>query len=44
MTIVLPIVFFAVCLGLFARRITNTHWIALACVISLLIAFQFLKS
>jgi hypothetical protein len=43
MTIVLPIVFFAVCLGLFARRITNTHWIALAGVISLVIAVQFLK-
>lgn len=44
MTIVLPIVFFAVVLGLFAKRITNAHWIALVCVISLVIAYQFLKS
>ena len=43
MTIVLPIVFFAVCLGLFAKRLTRTHWIALACVISLVIAVQFVK-
>lgn len=42
MTIVLPVVFFAVCLGLFAKRITNAHWIALVCVISLVIAKQFL--
>ena len=44
MTIVLPIVFFAVCLGLFSKRITNAHWIALACVISVVIAMQFVKS
>lgn len=44
MTIVLPIVFFAVLLGLFARRITNAHWVALACVISLVIAYQFVKN
>ena len=42
MTIVLPIVFCAVCLGLFAKRLTNAHWIALACVISLVLAKQFL--
>lgn len=44
MTIVLPIIFFAVCLGLFAKRITTTHWIALAGWISLIIAYQFLHS
>ncbi len=43
MTIVLPIVFFAACLGLFARRITQAHWIALAGWISLIIAWQFFK-
>lgn len=44
MTIVLPIVFCAVCLGLFVKRLTNAHWIALASVICLIIAVQFLKS
>ena len=43
MNIVLPIVFFAVCLGLFVKRMTNAHWIALASFISLVIAVQFLK-
>ena len=43
MTIVLPIVFTAVCLGLFVKRLTNAHWIALAFVICLVIAVQFLK-
>ncbi|MGI4789054.1 MAG: hypothetical protein ACRYFS_09415 [Janthinobacterium lividum] len=43
MTIVLPIVFFAVCVGLFAKRITNAHWITLACWISLIIAYHFFK-
>ncbi len=43
MTIVLPIVFFAACLGLFARRITATHWAILAFWIALVIAYQFLK-
>ena len=44
MSIVLPIVFFAVCIGLFAKRITNAHWIALVCLISFIIAYQFLKT
>jgi len=43
MTIVLPIVFFAACIGLFARRITPTHWAALALWIALVIAYHFLK-
>ena len=43
MNIVLPIVFFAVVMGLFVKRMTNAHWIAMASVISLVIAVQFLK-
>lgn len=43
MNIVLPIVFLAVCVGLFAKRITSAHWVGLACVISLIIAYQFFK-
>jgi len=43
MNIVLPIVFAAACLGLFVRRITSAHWIGLACWISLIIAWHFLK-
>lgn len=43
MTIVLPIVFFAVVLGLFSKRITNTHWIALLTWISLVVLWNFVK-
>lgn len=43
MNIVLPIIFCAVFMGLFVKRMTNIHWIAMASVISLVIAFQFLK-
>ena len=43
MNIVLPIMFAAVFLGLFVKRITRTHWIALASWISLIIAYQFFK-
>ncbi len=43
MTIILPILFFAACLGLFARRITAAHWTAMAFVIALVIAYHFVK-
>ncbi len=43
MNIVLPIVLFAACMGLFARRITSTHWTILAFWIALVIAYNFLK-
>ncbi len=43
MNIVLPIVFTAVCLGLFVKRLSNIHWIGLTCFISLIIAYNFLK-
>ena len=43
MTIILPIVFFAACLGLFAKRITSAHWAAMASVIALVIAYHFFK-
>ncbi len=43
MTIILPILFFATCLGLFAKRITAAHWSAMALVICLVIAYHFLK-
>ncbi len=41
MTIILPILFFAACLGLFAKRITTAHWWTMAFVISLVIAYHF---
>jgi len=43
MTIILPILFFAACLGLFSRRITTIHWWAMAGVILLVIAYHFFK-
>lgn len=43
MTIILPVIFFAACLGLFAKRITSAHWTAMAFVITLVIACHFLK-
>jgi hypothetical protein len=43
MTIILPILFFAACLGLFARRITPAHWVVMASVIALDIAYHFFK-
>ena len=43
MTIILPILFFAACLGLFAKRITTAHWWAMASVIMLVIAYHFFK-
>ena len=43
MTIILPILFFATCLGLFAKRITTAHWWAMASVITLVIAYHFFK-
>ena len=43
MTIVLPIVFAAACLGLFVRRITAAHWAGLAFWIALVIAYHFVK-
>lgn len=41
MTIILPILFFAACVGLFARRITSAHWWAMTLVIALVIAYHF---
>lgn len=43
MTIILPILFFAACLGLLSRRITTGHWWAMACFILVVIAYHFLK-
>lgn len=43
MTIVLPIVFAAACLGLFAKRVTPTHWAALVFWIALVIGYHLLK-
>lgn len=43
MTIVLPILFFAVVLGLFARRVTPRHWAALAGWIVLVVAYNYWK-
>ena len=43
MTIILPIIFAAACLGLFVKRITAAHWAAMACFVSLIIAYHFVK-
>ena len=43
MNIVLPIVFAAAILGLFAKRITPVHWVGLTVWISLIIAYHFFK-
>jgi len=43
-TIVLPIIFLAACLGLFVKRVTPAHWGGLALAISLVIAYHFLKA
>ena len=44
MSIVLPILFFAVGLGLFVRRMTPVVWGALAFWIMLILLYNFLKS
>lgn len=44
MNIILPILFFAACLGLFARRITTTHWWTMGVWIMLVIVYQYFKS
>ena len=44
MTIILPIIFFAACIGLFAKRVTPAHWSAMAFVIIAVIAYHFLKN
>lgn len=43
MSIVLPIVFFSVCLGLFVPRFTPRHWIILAAWIAGVITYNFFK-
>ncbi len=43
MNIVLPIIFVAVGMGLWVRRMTPTHWGALALWIALVIAYTYVK-
>ncbi len=43
MSIVLPIVFFAVGLGLFVRRMAPFHWGLMTLWIALVIAFNYVK-
>ncbi len=43
MNIVLPIMFFAACMGLFVRRITTAHWVGMACWICLVLAYYYVK-
>lgn len=43
MSIVLPIVFFSVCLGLFVPRFAPRHWIILAAWIAGVLAYNFFK-
>ncbi len=42
-TIILPIFFAAVIVGLFAKRVTVFHWAGLALLIALVIAYQLVK-
>ncbi len=44
MSIVLPIVFFAVAMGLFIRRMTPLSWSLLVAWIAAIIAYNFFKS
>lgn len=44
MSIVLPIVFFAVVMGLFVPRMTPKHWVGLAVWIMLVVAHAYIKS
>lgn len=43
MSIVLPIVFFAVGLGLYVKRMTPRLWALMACWIALVIAYNYFK-
>ncbi len=43
MSIVLPIVFFSVVMGLWVRRMTPAHWLGLAAWIAVVIAYNFVK-
>lgn len=43
MNLILPILFAAVGVGLFARRVTPLHWAGLTLWIALVIAYQFFK-
>ena len=43
MTIILPIVLAAVCLGLFSPRITYRHWSILGLWVVIVIAYNFFK-
>ena len=44
MNIILPILFFAVVMGLFVRQMTAKHWVGLAAWIMLVVAHAYLKS
>ncbi len=44
MSIVLPIVFASVALGLWVKRMTPWHWVGLAAWIVLVIAYNFVKA
>jgi hypothetical protein len=44
MSIVLPIFFFAVCVGLFTRRMTPRVWYVMAFWIALVIAYHYLRN
>ena len=43
MTLILPIMFAAIGVGLFARRITQAHWVGLMAWTMLVIAYHFFK-
>ncbi len=43
MTLILPIMFAAIGIGLFARRVTLLHWVGLAGWTLLIIAYHYFK-
>ena len=43
MTLILPIMFAAIGVGLFARRVTSAHWIGLTAWTMLVITYHFVK-
>ncbi len=43
MTLILPIMFAAIGVGLFARRVTSLHWAGLVAWTMLIVAYHYLK-
>ncbi len=43
MTLILPILFAAIGIGLFARRVTAAHWVGLMAWTALIVAYHYFK-